>query len=107
MSKILDATCLNSQVTVEGTVIEAEIFSEGMKQSSGAALFEKDKVYYLTSNATDIKELIESLVIILNQIIIITTALDAVTLSPGSATAAITQLTLLKTQLDLTKENLK
>lgn len=109
MSKILDATCnATGVVTAEGqTVPAAEVLSEGKKASSGVLLLEGDKARYLPSSATDIKDLISSLVEIINQIATIATGLDAVTVSPGGQAAAIVQLQLMKTQLEATKEQLK
>lgn len=109
MSKILDATCnAVGVVTAEGQVVEsALVLSEGKKASSGVLLMEGDKARYLPSNATDIKDLITSLVEIVNQIATIATGLDAVTVSPGTQAANIVALQLLKTELELTKEQLK
>lgn len=109
MSKILNATCnATGVVTAEGqTVPAAVVLSEGKKQSSGVLLMEGDKATYVTSNASDIKSLIESLVTIINQIATIATGLDAVTVSPGSAAASIAVLQTMKTQLEATKEQLK
>lgn len=109
MSKVLDAMCnAAGVVTAEGqTVPVATVLSEGKKASSGVLLMQGEKAAYVTSNASDIKDLISSLVEIINQVAVIATGLDAVTVSPGSQAAAITQLQVLKTQLDLTKEQLK
>lgn len=109
MSKILSATCdAQGKVTAEGVeVVGAIVLSEGKKASSGVAVLDGDKVWYLTSSATDIKDLITKLVEIVNQIATISTTLDAVTVSPGNATAAITQLQTMKTQLEQSKETLK
>jgi len=109
MSKILNATCSAAGVVMaEGqTVPAAVVLSEGKKASNGVLLLEGDKANYLTSNAADIKALIESLVTIINQIATIATGLDAVTVSPGGQTAAITMLQTMKTQLEATKEQLK
>lgn len=109
MSKVLSATCdANGKVTAEGVeVVGAIVLSEGKKASSGVAVLDGDKVWYLTSSATDIKDLITKLVEIVNQIATISTTLDGVTVSPGSATAAIAQLQTMKTQLEQSKETLK
>ncbi len=94
MSKILPATCEAGIVTIEGHVITpATVISQGVKSSSGVALIEQDVVSYLTSNASDIKDLIQSVCSILS-------ALDAVTNSPGGSAANIATLL-------ASKENLK
>lgn len=109
MSKILDATCdATGVVTAEGqTVPAAVVLSEGKKASNGVLLLDGEKANYLPSSATDIKDLISSLVEIINQIATIATGLDAVTVSPGGQAAPIALLQTLKTQLDATKEQLK
>ena len=107
MSKILSATCVDNQVKIEDLEVDATILSQGKKASTGVALVERDSITYFASNAEDIKDLISSLETIIAQVVTIATALDAVTVSPGTAAAAITALTTLKTQLGLTKDNLK
>jgi hypothetical protein len=109
MSKILDATAnASGMVTADGVqVVGAIVLSEGKKASSGVAVIDGDKVWYLTSSATDIKDLIGSMVEIINQIATIATGLDSVTTSPSSQAAAIAQLQLMKTELEQTKELLK
>lgn len=109
MAKILEATCSAGVVKVGSLVIDpVTILSLGdAPESTGTLLIDEDKAYYIASNATDIQSLIESMVAILDKIILIATGLDAVTVSPGGQAANILQLTLLKTQLDLTKDVLK
>ena len=109
MSKIIDATCSDDGVvTSEGFEISnALILSEGTKESEGVLLLQANKPTYITSNASDIKELIESLVEIINQIATILSGLDAVSTSPGSVTSMITQLQNLKTEFEQTKDSLK
>ena len=107
MSKILVAQCNAQVVTVDGFPVEAEILSQGNKPSEGAALIQGEKVFYVTSNASDIKDILVQLDAILTQIVTITTALNAVTVPPGTATAQITALTTLQTQLALLQEGLK
>lgn len=108
-AKVLPATCnATSVVTAEGvSVLPVTILSMGKKSSSGFLLMDGEQAYYVASNATDIKDLISSLVTIINQVATIATALDAVTVAPGSAAAAIAALQVMKTQLDATKELLK
>lgn len=95
-------------MTAEGTPVQsAVVLSEGKKASSGALLMDREKAMYIPSSATDIKDLIEAIGAILDKVILITTTLDGVTLSPGSAAANIAELTALKIQLELSKETLK
>ena len=109
MSKILSATCdAQGKVTAESTqVVGAIVLSEGKKASSGVAVMDGDKVWYLTSSATDIKDLITAMTDITHQIAAIATALDGVTLVPGTATAAIAQLQAAAVELQQSGELLK
>jgi len=108
LSKAIPASCVNSVVTVsDSEIAPVTILSQGKKASTGLAIMDGDVVTYVTSSVSDIKDLISSLEVIIQQVVIITTALDGVTTTPGSAAATIAQLTFLKTQLGLTKENLK
>lgn len=107
--EMVDATCSAAGVvTADGvTVAAAEVLSEGTKASSGVLLMRGDEFRYVTSNASDIKDLIEALVEIVDKIVTITTAIDAASNSPGGQTSNIALLTALKVQLDQSKETLK
>ncbi len=101
MSKILPASCsASSVVTVEGKGVTSIILSAGKKSSTGVVLLEEGVSTYVTSNATDIhdliattNELIQKLQDVFTQTIVALSALDAVTTSPGSASAAIALVT--------------
>lgn len=105
--RALEATCSGQVVTVEDLTVEATILSEGVKDSEGVFLLDKDKAFYVASNATDIKDVITALGDIIDKISQIVTSLDAVTNSPGAAAANIALLATLKTQFMLIKDNLK
>jgi hypothetical protein len=108
LSRVFDATCVGNILTVEGKpIIPKTILSEGVKASTGVGLLQGDKMYYLTSNATDIKDLITNIGTLVDQIVLALQALDLVTVSPGSAAAAITLVSTLKTTLVLQKDMLK
>lgn len=108
MSKILPASCVGKVVTTEGHVISpATILSEGVKSSTGVALIEKDKVVYVASNATDIKDLITNIGDVITKITTALTGIDAVTTAPGSNAALITLITTAKTTLLAQKDLLK
>lgn len=108
MSKILIASCdAQGRITVDGLEIQGLVLSEGKKPSQGLLVIDKGDVFYLPSNATDIKDLISNLVAIINQIATICTGLDAASGSPGGQAANITALQNMKTQLDQTKGALK
>jgi hypothetical protein len=105
--KLLEATCENQTVTAEEITVECDILSQGNKSSTGVVLLDGSEVKYITSNASDIKDLITSLVSIIEQIVTIATGLDTASNSPGGQTSNISQLTTLKTQLNATKDTLK
>ncbi len=108
MSKILDASCVAQVVTVEGKpVATAVIQSQGTSASNGVLLMEGDKQTYIASNASDISDLITAIGTLIDQIIIISTTLDGVSTSPGTTTAAIANLGVLKTTFLLQKDLLK
>ncbi len=108
MSKILPASCEAGFVSVEGLVITpATILSAGVKASVGAALIEKETVTYMTSNATDIQDIITKLDDILTKLTMTLTLMDAALLTPGAGTTGIAQITLAQAELLLIKDNLK
>lgn len=107
MTKIIAADCSGNVVTADGKTVVAEVLSQGTKPSEGVLALDGLKAVYLTSNAADIKKLIEDVVAIINQVSVVLTGLDGVTTTPGSNAAGIVVLTTLKTQLNLTKDNLK
>lgn len=108
LAKALSATCENGIVKVGDLIVDdAIILSLGTAPTSTGVLFiEGAASYFVASSATDIQALIENLVAIIDKIILISTGLDAVTVSPGGQAANIVQLSLLKVQLDLTKDTL-
>lgn len=63
MSKVLQATAdASGKVTADGVeIVGAIILSEGKQASAGVAVIDGEKVWYLTSSATDIKTTIEKL----------------------------------------------
>lgn len=100
MSKILEASCAAGIVTADNLPVAGSIIlSEGVKPSTGVLLLEEDKATYVTSSASDIKDLITNLETIIDQLVITLTAIDAVTTAPGSNAASIATLTALKTSL--------
>lgn len=109
MSKILSASCVAGVVTSQGVpVTEAVVLSEGVGSSSGALLLEEDKAFYITSNASDIKQTLNKVVAALNKIGETLTAIGAGMTGPSTAppptlatnVAEITQLAIQLTQLE-------
>ncbi len=97
MSKIFDATCTaDSVVKVQGQAVNATILSEGKKASTGIVALQGSTATYITSNASDVKLLIENIntlvgkiADVVDQVVLALSALDGVTTTPGSAAAAI------------------
>lgn len=108
MAKVLDAECQNGIVRVDGMEVDpALILSEGTKDSTGIALIDGPEVTYITSNASDIKETIEELTGILNQVITVLTGLDGATDPAGTQAASIASLEVLKSQFEARKDSIK
>jgi len=114
MPRALDATCVGNVVTVDGSpVTEAIILSEGVASSSGYAIFDKDKVYYVAKTSPDLKAAITTLNNLVTQIITMFTNVDvqftAMSGVGGAAANATTipQLTTDNTTFGLTKDNLR
>lgn len=84
------------------------ILSLGVKSSSGFIIFDgAETPKYVASNATDVKELIEILVDIVQLIATTLTSVDGVTNTPGTATAGVTQIQTKKALLNTKKDQLK
>lgn len=112
MSRVLEGSCNASVVTVDGQVVEASILSKGLGESSGVAIIDKDKVYYLTSNADDLDLTIEKLNSSLTKLISIITAIGAgmtgpTTAPPGTLAADLAEITAIVTELTTLKGSLK
>lgn len=108
MSRVFDSTCVGNVVKIDGkTITPATVISEGVKSSTGVALMQGDKVHYLTSNATDIKDLITNIGSLIDKIVTALSGLDAGAPVPGTQAANIALITVFKTTMLAQKENLK
>lgn len=89
MSKIFAATCdANGKVKVEGFEVDvAVVLSEGKAASSGVALFQDDKCFYIPSSATDVKATIDQLVLLIEKL---ATTLGNIATTYGSIAGAMT-----------------
>ncbi len=113
MSKILDATCdASSVVKVEGKTVTATILTDGKKASTGVVLLEEGKATYVTSNTSDIKDILTKLKTAIDKLADtltdIGTGMTGVTTAPPPTLAA--SVTLIKsyaTDLDTIKGALK
>ena len=87
MSKILTATANAAGiVTADGVpVVGALILSEGKQASEGVAVMDGEKVWYLTSSATDIKTTIEKVNDAITKIATLFTTMGASMTGPTTA----------------------
>jgi len=115
LSRIMRASINTAgKVLYEGVEIQdVLILSEGTAESEGLLLIDKNFIAYLTSNAQDVKVLIEKIVALIDEL---SSALSTIDIKPvggtGSAPAPgaasnIAQIAVLKAELDLLKGALK
>jgi hypothetical protein len=113
MTKALAATCENGVVKIGGVEIpEAVILSEGVGESSGVCYIDKGQVFYVASNATDLKTTIEKLVDVITKVGNIATAIGAgmtgpTTAPPPTLAADVIALNAVGTELNTLKGQLK
>ncbi len=113
MSKMIDGTCSAHVVTADGIAVEGvEVLSQGTKSSTGVVLLQEDKAKYITSNATDIHDLIAQLSDLIQLVSDTFSAIGTgmtgpTTAPPASLPASITQLATMKAALTAMKDNLK
>lgn len=108
MSKAIPATCQASIVTASGSPVpSATILSEGIAPSEGVLILDGEEAVYLANTAEDLKTAIDTLSQRLTDIATILTALDAVTVSPGTNAASIAALIVNINLFALTKDLLK
>ena len=113
MTKSLAATCENGVVKVAGkTVSGAVILSEGVGASTGVAYFDKDQIFYVASNASDLKTTIEKLIDVLTQVGSTLTSIGAgmtgpTTAPPPTLATDVAALNTIKAALNTLKGQLK
>jgi Cu/Ag efflux pump CusA len=107
MARLIEASCEGGVVTVSGRTITAEILSQGVESSLGVVILDGDKAFYIANSHEDIKEVIEDVVGLIDQVQTVLTGLDGVTVSPGSQAAAIAQLGVLKDTFESKAEALR
>lgn len=112
MSKTLEANCTGNVVKIGSDPIAAEILSEGVGESQGIVVMDKDKAYYITSNATDLKTTLQKLTDALTQIGTTLTSIGAgmtgpTTAPPPTLATDVAQINLIVTELTTLKDTLK
>ena len=85
MAKVLDATCENEVVTIEGRSVEATILSEGVGESTGSAVLDGEKVFYIAKTSPDLKLTLEKSFEALNKISDILISIGAGMTGPTTA----------------------
>jgi len=112
MSKILEASCVGNVVSIEGAPVEAEILSEGVGSSTGCALMEKEKIFYITSNASDLKTTLEKAVSAIEKISAALLAIGAgmtgpTTTPPPTLAADVAEILVISVELQTLSAGLK
>lgn len=112
MSKVIEATCQASTVTIDGQPVSATILSKGIGSSEGIAVLDKDKVTYITSNATDLETTLDNLNQSLTKLVTILTAIGAgmtgpTTAPPPTLVADLAEITAIVATLTTLKGALK
>lgn len=112
MSKILEATCISKQVKWEGAPVEAIILSEGNGESEGALILEKEKAFYIASNAADLKTTLEKVIDALTKVTETLTAIGSgmtgpTTAPPPTLATNVAAVELIVSELETLKGNLK
>lgn len=111
MAKILPATCQNNKVTVEGKEVEAEILSQGKAQSTGIAIIDVDKVYYVALSNTDLATTLEKVSDSITKIAETLTAIGGgmtgpTTAPPPALPTNVAQINAIVAELTALKDNL-
>lgn len=112
MSKIKPASCVSNVVKIGSFPVDATVLSQGVAPSSGLALIEEDNVTYITSNASDIHDVIAQ---VTNLIQLVSDTLTAIgsgmtgptTAPPATLPTSIVNLATIKSTLSVMKDNLK
>lgn len=112
MSKTLNASCAAGVVTLNGAPVEAEILSEGVGESEGALILDKEKAFYIASNATDLKTTLEKISDALTKVGETLTAIGAgmtgpTTTPPPTLAANVVEINLIVAELTTLKGALK
>ena len=116
MSKILEATCVGGVVKVGNLPVpETTILSEGVGQSEGVVLLEKDKSTYIADTTPDLKSTLTQLETALAQtasalteIVTALATVSAATIPPttGGIASNVAAITAAGVQINLAKSNL-
>jgi hypothetical protein len=117
MPRAVAATCVGNVVTIDDVPVpSATILSEGVTSSSGYAILDDDKIYYVAKTSPDLKTLIGNLVTVLGNIYDALNGLDTAGFliaatagvpSPPLQAANIALINTMKTQLNTFKDALK
>lgn len=113
MSRILEASCLDSKVTIDGKEINVDlIIGAGIGASTGVLILDGSKSYYVAKTNADFHQSLNSLVDAIGKIADLFTAIGAgmtggSTAPPGTLVADVAAIDALATTLNTLKGNLK
>lgn len=113
MTKMLYATCENGTVTSDGVPVPgATILGEGVGQSQGALLIDREKRTYIPKTSPDLKTTLEKTIEALNTIAETLTSIGAgmtgaTTAPPGDLAANVASIQAAASELETLKEALK
>lgn len=113
MAKVIQAECVNNKVTVEGVEIEgAQILTQGKAQSTGILIVDDDRIYYVSTNTTDLKTTLEKLASAMTKVTETLTAIGTgmtgpTTAPPGVLPTNVANINATVGELTTLKDNLK
>ena len=112
MNRIVDASCENKILKIEGQIVDGMILTQGVGESEGVAFIDGEKVVYITSNSDDIKETLTKLNTAILKIGEILTAIGAgmtgpTTAPPPTLASGVIELTNMASELTLLSGKLK
>ena len=91
----LKASCKNKKVEHEDREVDALILSEGEGESEGALILDQDRAFYIANTTQDLKDVIDAIIDLANQVQSNSTAWGA----PVVLTGLISSLNSLKGNL--------
>lgn len=78
MPKVIEATCVAGIVTAGGApLVGAVILSQGVGPSTGIAIIDQEKIYYVAKTTPDVKSVLEKLISTITELTTVLTLIDA------------------------------
>lgn len=113
MLSLVEATCENEVVKVEGTTVEPVVIkSKGLGESQGLLFVVGDKVYYVASSFQDISDVIDKVKESVDKVADILSSIGSsmtgsTTAPPPTLASDLAELSTLSTELNALKESLR